>query len=166
MYVHNRQPTALKYHLGPVTKYTVVNAQAIGACLAVHMILCTNGPTPCTITINIDSQATIRGLNIKHPKLGQYLIEKFLDLSNKLTEQNPGIQLKVNWISAHDGVEGNERADEEAKDAARGNGSPPRDLPAFLRKGELLLSVMAIKQILTDNLNKKWAKGWEELPHH
>lgn len=57
----------------------------------------------------------------------------------------------------------NERADELAKEAAKGATSDHILLPPFLRK-KLPLSVSAIRQAHTDHLRKRWARSWKTSP--
>lgn len=73
----------------------------------------------------------------------------------------PGTEVEVKWIAGHEGVEGNERADEEAKKAAKDKkGSSPReDLPAILREG-LKDSVSALKAAHKKGVKARWGKEW------
>ncbi|KAF9231252.1 hypothetical protein BU15DRAFT_56394 [Melanogaster broomeanus] len=76
--------------------------------------------------------------------------------------------VKVCWISGHDGVEGNEKADEEAKAAAKNpaNTSPKNNLPIFLRRDPLPLSISAIKQAQYDAVKKRWSRLWAASPRY
>ncbi|KIJ10436.1 hypothetical protein PAXINDRAFT_27103, partial [Paxillus involutus ATCC 200175] len=72
------------------------------------------------------------------------------------------------WISGHNGVEGNEKADEEAKKAAEGtrHSSPARRLPTFLRRGALPLSASALKQEQKTVSNEHWKRMWAKSSRH
>ncbi|KIJ19231.1 hypothetical protein PAXINDRAFT_53127, partial [Paxillus involutus ATCC 200175] len=75
---------------------------------------------------------------------------------------------KVKWISGHDGVRGNKRADKEAKTAAENarNNSLWKRLPALLRNKPLPTSMSAIKQEQNDITKKHWSRLWAKSPHH
>ncbi|KIJ11282.1 hypothetical protein PAXINDRAFT_26186, partial [Paxillus involutus ATCC 200175] len=76
--------------------------------------------------------------------------------------------ISVKWISGHEGVEGNERADKEAKTAAKGraNNSLRKRLPTFLREGPLPISMSAAKQEQKDITKKQWGRLWAKSPHY
>src|SRR6202040_3330321 len=56
--------------------------------------------------------------------------------------------------------EPNERADEEAKKAAKGDASDAKSLPSLLRK-RLPLSISALRQENTVKLAKHWTRRWK-----
>jgi len=60
------------------------------------------------------------------------------------------LQLTLRWVPGHEGVAGNERADREAKRAARALSSPEDDLPACLRD-PLPISVSKVRQTFTSH---------------
>ena len=67
------------------------------------------------------------------------------------------------WVPGHHGIEGNERADEEAKKAARGDSSPVEDLPGWLRE-KLPISVSKLRQCLHDTIKQKAKEEWRNSP--
>ncbi|KAG2135303.1 hypothetical protein DEU56DRAFT_715103, partial [Suillus clintonianus] len=77
-------------------------------------------------------------------------------------------KVTVRWISGHDGVRGNEIADEEAKRAAtsRRESSPIRQLPKYLRKGVLPSSISALKQAQKRESSERWARFWKKSPRY
>ena len=70
------------------------------------------------------------------------------------------------WVPGHEGVEGNEAADAEAKLATEEGSSPRRKLPAFLRRKELPTSISAARQHLRNNIKKRWKNEWKVSPRH
>ncbi|KAF9223054.1 hypothetical protein BS17DRAFT_668662, partial [Gyrodon lividus] len=72
------------------------------------------------------------------------------------------------WISGHNRVADNKKADEEAKEATKGSdySSPKRWLPAYLRKEALPLSISAIKQEQQGTTKKCWVRQWANSPHY
>ena len=52
-------------------------------------------------------------------------------------------KVKFVWVLGHEDIDGNEKADEEAKQAVKTGSSPRRQLPTFLQRKELLISISA-----------------------
>jgi len=73
--------------------------------------------------------------------------------------------VRIEWIAGHEGVEGNEWADEEAKAAAEGeaNTSEEDELPEILREG-LTDSISARKQAHRESMKTRWTKMWAGSP--
>ena len=70
--------------------------------------------------------------------------------------------MEVVWVKGHKGCEGNTLADEEAKQAAKGESSLGMDLPKFLAGGPLPRSVSAVKQEYGKELKVMWGECWQE----
>jgi hypothetical protein len=71
--------------------------------------------------------------------------------------------IKLCWIAAHKDVRGNERADEEAKEAASGIVSPSSQLPPILRS-PLPPSVGVTKHQYLLRLRAEWSDRWSVSP--
>ena len=77
--------------------------------------------------------------------------------------KHKGLDILVKWMPGHMGIEGNKKADEEAKKVAREGSSPSHKLPAPLRK-ILPRSKSAVRQEFMRRLNLAAAKFWKESP--
>lgn len=75
-------------------------------------------------------------------------------------------EVKFVWTPSHEGIKGNDEADTQAKLAAKGNSSPKSKLPAMLRKGPLLTSISATRQLLKKELKTKWKEEWNTSPRY
>jgi len=114
-----------------------------------------------------DNQAAIRALeNIKGTP-GQHLV----DLLHEKIEEIHGIHgheaLEIWWTPSHEGIKENERADEEAKNVARGDTSPDEQLPLGC-KGRLKMSRSVARQYHSKKFKldaiKQFAKS-PRFPH-
>ena len=89
------------------------------------------------------------------------------ELSTSLRKRSlSNLQLKISWISGHDGITGNDKADEEAKMAAQGASSPWNELPPLLQSGPLLLSSTTAKQHYRLKLTTEWRQHWAKSLRH
>ncbi|EIW74118.1 hypothetical protein CONPUDRAFT_39462, partial [Coniophora puteana RWD-64-598 SS2] len=67
-------------------------------------------------------------------------------------------EFSIRWIAGHEGIQGNELVDEEARAAAssRRNSSPKASLPLYLRRRKLPRSISALKQDYRKELYARW----------
>ncbi|KAK3893798.1 hypothetical protein Pcinc_002411 [Petrolisthes cinctipes] len=82
-----------------------------------------SGARPPPTGAHIDSRAGLQALQQPHPKDNVGLITTILGILQSIAAQ--GRQVKLNWISSHVGVRGNESADAAAKRAV---GGPQREV--------------------------------------
>jgi len=84
-------------------------------------------------------------------KSSQYILKEFLTIMEDISERrnerlgDDTQHIKISWISAHSGVQGNELVDCKAKLAARGKTTTIDALPPLLRNS-LPRNVSVIKQ--------------------
>jgi ribonuclease HI len=163
------RPRTLRYHLGSIDEHTVYEAESVGLNLAAQLLSQEEDLT-YPVSIYVDNQATIKSGELFSTKPGHYLIDHFRSAINELkkSSKDRNFKVKVHWISGHDGVAGNEKADDEAKKAAesRGNNSSTRRLPPFLRKGVLPSSISALKQAQRQESSERWGRFWSKSPRH
>ncbi|KIJ12629.1 hypothetical protein PAXINDRAFT_27773, partial [Paxillus involutus ATCC 200175] len=140
---------------------TIYEAEAVGLTLAAQLLTISKD-IEVPIEIYVDNQAAIKSGSKFETKPGHYLIDHFHRAINRLRKKMKitRTDITVRWISGHDGVEGNERADEEAKKAAqdKANNSLRKRLPKYLRDGPLPISVSATKQDQKDVTKERWCR--------
>jgi ribonuclease HI len=92
----------------------VFDAELIGACEALELALRSKDQGP--VTVLLDSQAAISRLRHQGVGPGQGLAIRAYRASQALEAQ--GRPVTIQWVPGHQGIEGNERADQAAKQAA------------------------------------------------
>jgi ribonuclease HI len=75
-------------------------------------------------------------------------------------------KVKFIWTPGHEGIEGNERADEEAKRAAEQGSNARKDLPPFVRRKLLPISISATRCFLKREIKSKWINEWSKSPRY
>jgi len=60
-----------------------------------------------SLTIGINSQATMQATRHRRDILGQYLVEAF-HKQMAMWEKHPGIKITLRWMPDHTGIPGNE----------------------------------------------------------
>ena len=92
--------------------------------------------------------------------MAHYILDHIHDTAEKIRLPN----LLVHWAPGHSDFPPNKRADELAKEAAKGFTSPLRDLPPFLRKAPLPTSLTALRQSNLTHIKAKWKTRWKHTP--
>ena len=157
----------LRCHLGPDTKYSIWDAEAAGAIMALWLLKGSNRISRLPISIYSDSQAVLKSLIAQRASPGFHMVQEFTGLAETLLRgidpAHRSQRIKLHWIAAHKDVKGNEKADEEAKKAATGDSSPVERLPRILRK-PLPPSIGVTKHQYLIKLCKEWAILWSASP--
>ena len=164
MYKPGRGPQVLRFHLGPLTDHTVFEAEAVGVILALHMLHFEHDAKRAII--QLDNQAVLGTLSLRGPRPSQYLIDEITRQVDSIWEWacDPAFRLEIGWVRGHNGTEGNEKVDGEAKEAAKGRMSTARNLHSFLTDKTLPLSSSATKQASDALLHGMWRSEWATSP--
>ncbi|GLB41456.1 putative encoded by [Lyophyllum shimeji] len=188
LYVCGTEEASLQYFLGPMSRHTVYEAEIVGLTLGLHLLTTFSRRLRSLTVIGSDSQAVIKALCNQRPHPAHYLLDHVYDAAEKLHVKqdriaratarraaiNSGsewtdrtrrvIDLQVHWTPGHVDFAPNERADEIAKEAARGASSPPNLLPPYLQRKPLPASIPALRQEHLTALRKTWRQRWERSP--
>lgn len=134
MVTQHGEVSAVSHSLGLLTHCTTFDAEAVGLLLAANEILSRN--LHGKINIYMDNQSVIQQIESGKKGTGQYILkytEEALSLAAKRAKDtNTTLDMKLQWISAHDDVAGNERADTLGKEAATGKAQPAEYCPLLL----------------------------------
>ena len=152
----------LHFHLSLEDKHTVHKAELLGILLGLHLIY-TERRNGTTFALGSDNQAAIKVFqsNLRSP--GHHLAREALHLAHQIhhSKRKTKYTLTIRWTAGHEGIEGNEIIDWEAKKAAEGSTSDPTLLPPYLRK-PLLTNPSAVKRAHNDQLKFKWTTTWHK----
>jgi ribonuclease HI len=111
-------------YMGCDIESTVYAAELQGIYLALHILEVSPDYQHTKATIFTDNQSALMTLRKPGNTSGQYILRRVLLLLRKVTTL--GIEVDFRWIPAHQGIPGNEAADQAAKQAAE-RGTRPAD---------------------------------------
>ena len=156
------EPTVLRYRLGDSTRHSVYEAEIVGLLLAAHLLLALLSFHLASCAA--DNKACLLAVCNRKPHPAHYLIDDLLLSLESVKRRHPGAKLTLRWIPGHRDLEGNERADLEAKRAARGEASPPDSLPHRLATAPLPASLSKVRQTLRASFQATARTEWALSP--
>jgi len=108
---------AAHHYLGKADNTNVYAAELTGIHLAVKMAgKSSEQYDKCYIYV--DNQSSIQAIDKPKQQSGQYIIRNILQSLEELQNQRPNLEFRIEWVPGHMNIDGNEKADEEAKKAA------------------------------------------------
>ncbi|THU99558.1 hypothetical protein K435DRAFT_565761, partial [Dendrothele bispora CBS 962.96] len=110
-----------RFRLGDTAHHEVYEGECVGLILALHML--SEQDEVRTVSIWADNTAAIQATATDKCGAAHYLMDYFHSLLTRVRERHPFLKLRICWVPGHTGVDGNERADVEAKMAATGRSS-------------------------------------------
>ena len=137
-------------YLGSETQFNVYVGELTAIQLAVEQLW--SHPNCQVGRIYTDSQAAVKAIDRPQRQSGQAIIKDVLESIDHISSKHKELQIEIVWIPGHTQIEGNERADVEAKRAAR---DPTLSCP---HKYKPLKSarVRQIKAAAKDQWNTQW----------
>ena len=158
-----RHTRTLHFHLGPDTEHTVHEAELVGIILGLHLLGTEKKKGRAQAMVGMDNQAAIKAFDSEFRNPGHHLAREALRAATHLKKKSKKSEhkLTIRWTAGHEGLEGNELADREAKEAAKGKASDTKQLPPYLRK-PLLINPAALKAAHNAKLKKEWQEDWKK----
>jgi ribonuclease HI len=152
--------------LGPETAATVYAAELNGIALAAEILEEQVSRQEASLfsfsslrkaTIFSDSQAGIKALGkARGQPSGQIYLKRAFESIRKL-ENERNIEVTIRWIPGHQGILGNEAADQAAKQAATA-------ATAASNPSRICRLAAAAKRAVRDRVKQAWAKSWAATP--
>ena len=140
-------------HLGSEAQYNVFTAEVAALVSAAEILQENKEHTNCHIYT--DSQAAAKAIDNPRRQSGQSIIKEFLDRIDDTINNQPKLQITIIWIPGHEDIDGNERADAEAKMAAMKTTSNQ----PFKHKPLKSARARTIKEAAKNQWQKEWNEG-------
>jgi ribonuclease HI len=158
-----RHTQTLHYYLRLEEEHTVHEAELVGILLRLH-ILNSRKSKKVMAAIRVDNQAAIKAFTLDLRNPGHHLMREALRIASKISKERKksskiNYTLTIRWTAGQEGIKGNELADREAKEAAKGHTSDTKLLPHYLRK-PVLTNSSTVKKVHNESLVKEWQEVW------
>lgn len=153
-----RPPRILQLHLGPSDEHSVPEAEVVGLILGAELIRQERRQVK-RASIALDNRGAPQASLEIASKPGQGRMAVLHRTIGRAHKAHNRLDLTIRWVPGHLGVDGNELADDAAKEAARGCSSSMARLPAPLRQ-PLPVNASKARQSHLAALREQAAQRW------
>ena len=117
----HREPWVARKYLGKTTEHTVFEAECVGILMALGKARKELEKRKAQVVhIMVDNQAAIRRLGVGGKGPGDWIVKKIHKEQERIYSKFMWSTIELHWTPGHMGIQGNETADTEAKQAAEG----------------------------------------------
>ena len=163
LYRNGEEIDVATFHLGSSDGHTVPEAKMVGLIMGIAMLQTQARGSVKGALIAVDNQGILLGTRTRNRTPGCYLQDAIHDEYKRAQNQHSELELEVRWVPAYVGIVGNERIDSEAKYAAKGESSCPKQyLPGKLKS--LPRSATAAKECFRKLLHKEASEMFAKSP--
>ena len=167
--VHPASKEVRRMYMGNSEWYTVYSAELCGIVIALEMVQALGGlvQKDRKVIINTDNQASIQAIEDPRTHSGQAFVIAVTKWISVL--RRGGYTVELHWIPAHIGLEGNEMADREAKEATGWRQREVHGRTTEIDTDETALQLRNYRRIISTVKTaikayalQQWAKEWKE----
>ncbi|KAE9393806.1 hypothetical protein BT96DRAFT_828603, partial [Gymnopus androsaceus JB14] len=108
--------SSLWMQIGRELEHEVFEGESVGPTLGLELLRKERNMS--MVSLWIDNTAAISAMSSMVSGPAHYLMDHFHALLSQVKHCHLYLEITVGWVPGHEGVEGNEAADEEAKEAA------------------------------------------------
>jgi len=155
------------FYMGRETESTVYAAELKGIALALQILETTPRPERQRVAIFTDNQSALRTIRNPGNTSGQYILLELLRLLQESVAL--GFETEFRWIPSHQGIPGNEAADQAAKEAAGWtphSGWTPRERSQELQNQEPTEGIQILLTPAKGKIHEAVYREWETIWDH
>jgi len=104
------------------------------------------------IILFADNTSSVEARTKGNPGPSQQISQKFVETATTLLNENKRVSIEVSWVPGHIGIEGNDRADEIAKEATE------------LEPATGTTTIAKLHRQLREELKAEWIREWANKP--
>ncbi|CAG7850839.1 SubName: Full=Uncharacterized protein {ECO:0000313/EMBL:CCA73447.1} [Serendipita indica DSM 11827] len=159
LYRNGRRVKTVRCLLGTNTQHTVHEGELVGIALGIHLAKSIPAKV-AKVNISLDNQAAIQSITHLGANAGQHVVAR-ISSKDQLSVQR-ALRIEFTWVPGHEGVQGNEAADEEAKKAITEGASGLSEHPKWLRKplpSNLSAAKQECKRLAKEEARELWSNS-------